>query len=115
MNTHTASNPSQTETVDTDHAQAAAPQEAVIRFEDVSVRYRVPRERISGLKEYAIRWMQRRVQFEDFWALKDVSFEVMPGEIVGVTGLLGSGAMGPARAPCSKSWRACCSPPPGAS
>ncbi len=91
MNTHTASNPSQTETVDTDHAQAAAPQEAVIRFEDVSVRYRVPRERISGLKEYAIRWMQRRVQFEDFWALKDVSFEVMPGEIFGIIGRNGAG------------------------
>ena len=31
-----------------------------IRFEDVAVRYRVPHERMSGIKEYTIRFLQRR-------------------------------------------------------
>lgn len=63
----------------------------VIRFQDVSVRYRLPRERVSGLKEYAIRLLQRRLAYEEFWALKDVSFQVQRGEMFGVIGRNGSG------------------------
>jgi len=63
----------------------------VISFENISVRYRVPRESVSGLKEYAIRWAQRRLMYEDFWALRDVSFDVRRGETFGVIGRNGSG------------------------
>ena len=51
-----------------------------ILVEDVSVRYRVPHERISSFKEYAIRRLQRRVVFEDFWALNGVTLAVRAGE-----------------------------------
>jgi ABC-2 type transport system ATP-binding protein/lipopolysaccharide transport system ATP-binding protein len=60
-------------------------------LDKVSVRYRVPRERVSGLKEYAIRWLQRRIQYESFWALNDVSFDVKRGEVFGVIGRNGTG------------------------
>jgi ABC-2 type transport system ATP-binding protein len=66
-------------------------QEALISFQDVSVRYRLPQERVSGLKEYTIRFLQRRVRYEQFWALKGVSFQVMPGEIFGIIGRNGAG------------------------
>lgn len=65
--------------------------EPVITLENVSVCYRVPRERLSGIKEYTIRWLQRRLKFDDFWALDDISFQVMKGEIFGVIGLNGAG------------------------
>lgn len=65
--------------------------EPAIRFENVSVRYRIPRERLSGIKEFAIRWMQRRLEFEDFWALRDVSFSIQPGEVFGIIGHNGAG------------------------
>lgn len=87
----TVSNPSSSSAGSTETEAQHQAQEPVISFENVSVRYRVPRESVSGLKEFAIRWMQRSVQFEDFWALKDVSFEVMPGEIFGIIGRNGAG------------------------
>lgn len=64
---------------------------SVIQVEDVSVRFRVPREELSGIKEYAIRWMQRRLQYYDFWALKDNNFDIHRGEIFGVIGRNGAG------------------------
>jgi ABC-2 type transport system ATP-binding protein/lipopolysaccharide transport system ATP-binding protein len=65
--------------------------EVSIRLEDVSVRYRVPRDRISTFKEYAIRMLQRRVNHDEFWALRDVSLEVQEGEVFGIIGRNGAG------------------------
>jgi ABC-type polysaccharide/polyol phosphate transport system ATPase subunit len=62
-----------------------------IDLQDVSVRYRVPRERVSGFKEYAIRWLQGRIEYVDFWALKGISLTVAPGEIFGLMGPNGAG------------------------
>jgi ABC-type polysaccharide/polyol phosphate transport system ATPase subunit len=63
----------------------------VINFEDVAVRYRVPREGISGIKEYSIRLLQRRIQYEEFWALRGVSFQVNGGDVFGIIGRNGAG------------------------
>lgn len=60
-------------------------------MKDVSVCYRVPHERFHSFKEFAIRWLQRRVEFVDFWALRDVSLAVKPGEALGVIGVNGAG------------------------
>jgi ABC-2 type transport system ATP-binding protein len=65
--------------------------ETVVRLEDVSVRYRVPKERIGTFKEYAIRTLQRRVGHNDFWALRDISLEVRKGEALGIVGRNGVG------------------------
>jgi ABC-2 type transport system ATP-binding protein/lipopolysaccharide transport system ATP-binding protein len=62
-----------------------------IYLNDVSVIYRVPKERLSGIKEFAIRWMQRRLDYEEFWALKDLSIQIKRGEVFGVIGRNGSG------------------------
>jgi len=66
-------------------------EEVGIKIEGVSVQYRVPREQLSGIKEYAIRWMQRRLQYHKFWALNDVSIEVHRGEFLGIVGRNGAG------------------------
>lgn len=70
---------------------ASPDQKPIITFEHVGVLYRVPKERVSGIKEYAVRWLQRRLSYEEFWALKDISFEVFPGEVFGVIGRNGAG------------------------
>lgn len=65
--------------------------ERVIRIERVSVRYRLPRERILSVKDYAIRRLKGQLQFDDFWALRDVSLDVRRGETLGVIGHNGAG------------------------
>jgi ABC-type polysaccharide/polyol phosphate transport system ATPase subunit len=69
----------------------AAETDPVVELEDVSVMYRVPRERVSGIKEYTIRWLQRKLQYVEFWALHGVTFQVKRGEVFGVIGRNGSG------------------------
>ncbi len=64
---------------------------SVIHLENVSVRYRVPGEQLSGVKEFAIRWVQRRLQYRHFLALKDIFLDIQPGEIFGIVGRNGAG------------------------
>ena len=65
--------------------------EPIIVLEDVSVQYRVPKERIGTFKEYAIRALQRRLQFMQFLALKDVDLTIYRGEVFGIIGNNGAG------------------------
>ena len=73
---------------------AAAPEigrEVVIRLENVSVRYRVPHERIDTFKEYVIRRLQRRVSHDEFLALREVNLNIQRGEVFGLIGRNGAG------------------------
>jgi ABC-type polysaccharide/polyol phosphate transport system ATPase subunit len=63
----------------------------MIHLEDVTVRYRAPEERLGTFKEYAIRRLQGRVRFTDFYALDGVTLDVQRGEIFGIIGRNGAG------------------------
>ena len=63
----------------------------IILLDNISVRYRTPTERYATFKEYAIRWLQRKVKSTSFWALQDVSFSVYKGEVFGLIGQNGAG------------------------
>jgi ABC-2 type transport system ATP-binding protein/lipopolysaccharide transport system ATP-binding protein len=68
----------------------AGPQ-TVITVENVTVRYRVPKEQMRTLKEYAIRRIQGRIQHNEFLALNDVNLSVKKGEVFGLIGANGAG------------------------
>ncbi len=63
----------------------------MIKVENVSVRYRMTYDRVSGLKEYFIQKMRGRVEYEEFCALQHVSFKVEKGQVMGILGHNGAG------------------------
>lgn len=62
-----------------------------IRIDDVSLCYRLAKQRIPSIKEYAIHWMKGALIYEKLWALRDVTFTVRQGETVGIVGRNGAG------------------------
>ncbi|MBV9809313.1 MAG: ABC transporter ATP-binding protein [Solirubrobacterales bacterium] len=62
----------------------------VLVARDVSKTFRVPEERRHTLKERALH-PRRRIRYQTFRALNDVSFAVQPGEFFGIAGRNGSG------------------------
>jgi len=56
---------------------------------DVSKRFRLYHEKVYSIKERVLR--AGRNPYEDFWALRDVAFEIGEGETVGILGRNGSG------------------------
>jgi ABC-2 type transport system ATP-binding protein len=66
-------------------------QDEIIHLENVSVQYRLPEERIGTFKEYAIRFLQRKIRFHSFWALDDINLSINRGEVYGIIGKNGAG------------------------
>jgi lipopolysaccharide transport system ATP-binding protein len=62
-----------------------------ICFDGVSKRFTIHHERARSLQDAALNVLRRRGWREEFWALRDVSFTVEPGEALGVIGANGSG------------------------
>jgi ABC-type polysaccharide/polyol phosphate transport system ATPase subunit len=63
-----------------------------VEFSGVSLRYRILAEQgINSFKEWSIRWMTRRMRYQELAALSDVSFTVPQGHAVGIIGHNGAG------------------------
>lgn len=63
----------------------------LIRLDAVSLCYRLARQRIPSLKEYAIHWIKGALEYEELWALDDVSLSIREGETVAIVGRNGAG------------------------
>ena len=62
-----------------------------IRLDDVSLCYRLAKQRIPSLKEYAIHFMRGALNYEKLWALRDIDLTVRKGETLGIVGRNGAG------------------------
>lgn len=65
--------------------------ETIITVENVSMKFNLAKERVDNIKEYIIRSIKGKLEQDEFWALKDISFTVERGDAVGLIGLNGSG------------------------
>lgn len=63
----------------------------IIEVNAVNMHFNMNKDKIDNLKEYFIKLIKRQLFYEDFIALHNVSFEVMPGDVFGIVGLNGSG------------------------
>ena len=64
---------------------------SMIEVRDVSMRFRMANDRINSLKEYMIQRLRGQLKYNEFEALKHVSFQVEQGEVVGLVGHNGAG------------------------
>lgn len=65
--------------------------ETVIELKNVGIKFNLSQEKVDSLKEYVIKLIKKELMYNEFWALKDVSFSIQKGDRVGVLGLNGAG------------------------
>ncbi len=59
--------------------------------DNVSMKFNLNSEKVNDFKEFLIKLMKKELHYDEFWALKNVSFSVDKGDRVGILGLNGSG------------------------
>lgn len=63
----------------------------VLRVDHVGMKFNLSKEKVDNLKEFVIRWLKNELTYNEFWALKDVSFSLEKGDRLGILGLNGAG------------------------
>lgn len=63
----------------------------LIDVDRVTIRFNLSNQKVDNLKEYLIKILKRELLFQEFLAVKDVSFQVRAGEAWALIGTNGSG------------------------
>ena len=63
----------------------------MIDVDHVTIRFNLSSQKIDNLKEYFVKLLKRELMFQEFLAVKDVSFQVREGEAWALIGTNGSG------------------------
>lgn len=64
---------------------------AIIKCDNVSIRYITGDFKDIGIKEYLIRRLKGEYRVTEFWADRHVTFELQPGDMLGIIGSNGAG------------------------
>lgn len=63
----------------------------MVKVDHVGMKFNLSQEKVDNLKEYVIKFFKRELKYNEFWALKDINFEVEKGDRLGILGLNGAG------------------------
>lgn len=63
----------------------------IVEVNNVSMLFNLARERTDTIKEYLLKMAKRQLFFDEFWALRDVSFSVEEGDSLALIGRNGCG------------------------
>ena len=70
---------------------SASDNDTCIEVDDVSVMFNLSKNREEGVKEYLVNVIQGKVNYKEFWALKNISLKVKRGDSLALIGRNGSG------------------------
>lgn len=63
-----------------------------LKVENVSILFNLSKENVDNLKELLIKKIKgEKIRFNEFWALKNINFELEKGDRIGILGLNGAG------------------------
>lgn len=65
--------------------------DTMLSVEHVTMKFRMPNDKVESLKETVIAMLSGRLKYEEFIVFEDVSFDVKKGEVVGIIGKNGAG------------------------
>ena len=63
----------------------------MISLSDVGMKFNLNKEKVDNLKEYFIKFVTGKLEYKEFWALKNITFNVKRGEHLAIMGLNGAG------------------------
>ena len=63
----------------------------VLKVENVSIKYVTGDFKSIGLKEYVLRKIKNDYTVKEFWANKNITFELEKGDMLGIIGTNGAG------------------------
>ncbi|MFQ9923473.1 MAG: ATP-binding cassette domain-containing protein [Beduini sp.] len=63
----------------------------IIDVRNVGIRFTMSSDKILSLKEWVTALLSNKVKMNEYWALKDVSFTVAKGDVLGIVGRNGAG------------------------
>ncbi len=63
----------------------------IITIDNVTMQFRLSHEKVNSIKEYFIRMLKKNLRYSDFYALKNISFQVQKGQRIGIIGPNGAG------------------------
>ena len=62
-----------------------------IEVKDMGIKFNLGTEKVDDLKSFVIKKLKGELKYNEFWALRNVSFTINKGDRVGVLGLNGAG------------------------
>lgn len=64
---------------------------SVLKVDHVGMKFNLSEVKVDNLKEYVIKIVKKEMRYQEFWALKDINFELKKGDRLGILGFNGAG------------------------